>query len=67
MKNEKIMTPNTRGTAQLGDLIAAAFDEAAGYTSDPKQVSSLATRAVLHMLRRAPKAPAAQAAAKTVH
>ena len=46
-----IVTTSARGTAQLGDLIAAVFDEAARYSTDPKQVARLATRAVQHLLR----------------
>lgn len=45
------MTTSACGTAQLGDLIAAVFDEAARYSTDPKQVARLATRAVQHLLR----------------
>jgi hypothetical protein len=40
-------------TAQLGDLVVAVFDEAARYSTDPRDVSRLATQAVGHMLRRA--------------
>lgn len=47
------MRAHIHKTAQLGELIVAAFDEAAGYSADPQEVSRLATRAVLHMLRRA--------------
>jgi hypothetical protein len=43
-------------TAQLGDLVAAAFDEAARYSTDPREVSRLATQAVTDMLRRARRA-----------
>lgn len=45
------MTTRACGTAQLGDVIAAVFDEAARYSTDPKQVARLATRAVQHLLR----------------
>ena len=61
------MMTNTYRTAQLGDLIAAAFDEAARYTTDPAHVSRLATRAVQHILRRAPRKSAPKIAAKTAH
>jgi hypothetical protein len=44
---------NIHKTAQLGDLIVAAFEEAAHYSTDPKEVSRLATMAVMHMWRRA--------------
>ena len=47
-------------TAKLGDLIVAAFDEAARYTADPKLVAQLATRAVISMLRHAPRASTAR-------
>jgi len=36
---------------QVGELIVAAFDEAARYSADPREVSLLATRAVTHILR----------------
>ena len=39
-------------TVQLGDLVAAAFDEAALFSSDPKEVAHLATQSVVRMLRR---------------
>ena len=38
---------------RLGDLVAAVFDEAALYSSNPKEVSRLAAQAVMHMLRTA--------------
>jgi len=40
-------------TIRLGDLIVAIFDEAAYYSSDPKEVSRLATQTLMHMLRAA--------------
>ena len=46
------MRTNVHKTAQFGDLVVAAFDMAAQYSADPREVSRLATRAVLHMLRR---------------
>jgi hypothetical protein len=49
------MSTNVQQTAQLGELVVAAFDEAADYSSDPREVSRLATRAVMHLLRRARK------------
>ena len=49
------MKKNIQQTEQLGDLVAAAFDEAEDYSSDPREVSHLATRAVMHLLRRARK------------
>lgn len=44
-------------TAQLGELVVAAFDKAAQYSTDPREVSRLATRAVMHMLWRAREEP----------
>lgn len=46
------MVMNLHETAPLGELVAAVFDEAALYTSDPAEVSRLATRAVMNLLRR---------------
>ena len=51
------MTTNHPMTAQLGDVIVAAFDEAAHYSADPAEVSRLATQMVLNLLRRAPRLP----------
>jgi len=48
------MNTNVHKTALLGDLIAAVFDEAACYSTDPNQVSRLATQAVLHILQLVP-------------
>ena len=45
------MRPLVRKTAQLGEVVAAGFDKAAHYSADPKEVSRLATRAVLLILR----------------
>jgi len=46
------MRTNARRTAQLGDVVAAAFDEAARYSADPQEVLRLATQALVHLLRR---------------
>ncbi|AUX40534.1 uncharacterized protein SOCE26_019350 [Sorangium cellulosum] len=46
------MTTNIHKTAQLGDLVAAAFDQAAHYSTDPSEVSRLATQAVMQVVRR---------------
>ena len=43
-------------TMQVGDLIVAAYDEAARQTSDPREASRVATRVVTEFLRRAPRA-----------
>ena len=47
------MKMKTDKTAQLGDLIADAFDEAARHSTDPREVSRLATEAVMLLARRA--------------
>jgi hypothetical protein len=52
-RRRNLVMRRTHGTAQLGDLIAAAFDEAARYSADPREVSRLATQAVRHLMRRA--------------
>ena len=44
----------TRTTAQIGELIAAVFDAAAGYSADPREVSRMATLTVMHILQHAP-------------
>jgi hypothetical protein len=40
-------------TVQLGDLVAAVFEEAARDCHDPRQISRLATSAVMHLIWRA--------------
>jgi len=40
---------------QLGELVVAAFDKAAQLSSDPREISRLATTAVMRILRRARK------------
>ena len=47
------MRTNVHKTALLGELVVIAFDKAAHYSTDPREVSRLATQAVMHMLRRA--------------
>lgn len=44
-------------TTQIGELVAAAFDVAARYSTDPREVSRLATRVVSHMLRHGRRPP----------
>jgi hypothetical protein len=46
------MKTNLHKTAELGDLVVAAFDNAAHYSTDPGEISRLATHAVMNMLRR---------------
>jgi len=43
-------------TAQVGELVEAAFDEAAQFSTDPAEVARLACAAVMHMLLRERKA-----------
>ena len=46
------MRTHVHKTAQLGELVAAVFDQAARYSADQREVSRLATLAVAHLLRR---------------
>ena len=43
--------------AELGDLVVAAYDEAARYSSDPREVSRLTNKVVLHLLHALPSRP----------
>jgi hypothetical protein len=45
------MPGDLRKTAELGEVVAAAFDNAAGYSTNPRKVSRLVTRAVALMRR----------------
>jgi len=56
------MTTPMPETAEVGELVEAAFDQAAQYATDPAEVSRLATRAVMNMLLRSRRAPAAASA-----
>jgi hypothetical protein len=47
------MTTHLHKTTELGELVAIAFDHAARYSTDPREVSRLATQAVTRMLRHA--------------
>lgn len=40
-------------TAPLGDLVLAVYDRAADYSTDPREVTHLATATLDHMLRHA--------------
>lgn len=44
------MTSHVHTTTQFGRLVVAAFDEAARYGNDPREVSRLAVKAIAHML-----------------
>jgi len=70
------MRTHLRKTAQLGELVVAAFDEAARFSTDPREVARLATQAVAHMLsiraigrcaRSRPSSPAPPALAMWSH
>ena len=52
MNTEDRMMRNPRKTAELGEVILTAFDEAAQYTADPRTVARLASLAVLRLWRR---------------
>jgi len=43
---------SARGTAQIGELVEAVFEQAARESADPWEVSVLATQAVIRMLNR---------------
>jgi hypothetical protein len=44
------MKPRTEKPAQLGDLVALAFEEAQRLTSDPRRAATLAATAVRRIL-----------------
>jgi hypothetical protein len=48
------MRTSLRKTAELGDVVVAAFDEARHYSTNPRKVSRLVTQAVALMLRAQP-------------
>jgi hypothetical protein len=50
---ENSMNTHRHTTAEFGDLVVAAYDEAARFSANPREVSRLATQAVAHMLRHA--------------
>jgi hypothetical protein len=54
------MKTHINKTAELGDLVALIFDNAAQYSTDPQQISHLATQAVSHLLRRGRKPPCSE-------
>jgi len=45
------MKADLRKTAELGEVVAAAFDRAAHYSTNPRKVSRLVTQAVALMRR----------------
>jgi hypothetical protein len=45
------MRANLRKTAELGEVVVTAFDKAASYSTDPREVAQLATQAIALMLR----------------
>ena len=48
------MKTHTHKRAELGDLVVAAYDEALRYSTDPREVSQLANKVVLHLLQVLP-------------
>jgi hypothetical protein len=46
------MTTQSQETVQLGELVGAAFDEAAQFSGDPEEVACLAAAAVMRMWLR---------------
>ena len=46
------MKATVRNTAELGELVVAVFDVARAYSTDPREVSRLATQVVTKVLRR---------------
>jgi hypothetical protein len=53
-------------TAELGDLIATAFEEAAHWTTDPVRRSRLAAISVLRLLVRTGNVDAAKKLARVI-
>jgi len=51
----KLQKPRLQSTTSLGELVVAAFDNAARYSANPNRVARLATAAVTYMLLRAGK------------
>jgi hypothetical protein len=51
------MKAHVHKRAELGDLVVAAYDEAARWSSDPREVSRLANKVVLHLLHAVPSRP----------
>jgi hypothetical protein len=51
-EEEELVKRRKHGTVRLGDLIAAAFDEAARCSTEPMAVSRLATQVVRYLVRR---------------
>ena len=47
------MRKDIYNTVKLGELVEVVFDEAKQYSNDPREISHLATRVVMSMLRRA--------------
>lgn len=59
------MMTQAHETAQIGELVEAAFDEAAEFSTDPVEVARLASAAVMRMLLRCRKSVAAPLSATT--
>ena len=54
-ERQKSMETQVPKTVALGELILAVFEKAAEYSTDPREISRLATQAVSHMLSHAPR------------
>ena len=52
------MRTATNMVIRLGDLVVAAFDEAARHRDDPEEVSRLATQTVMYLLQATQRTPA---------
>jgi hypothetical protein len=48
---EEHMKATLRKTAELGEVVVAAFDTAAHYSTNPREVARLATRSIAQILR----------------
>lgn len=47
-----------RSTAPFGELLAAVFDEASNYSTDPQEISRMTAEVVARILRRTIRTPA---------
>jgi hypothetical protein len=54
-RKERDMSIQIPKTALLGDLVLTVFDNAAKYSTDPREISRLATQTISHMLWHAPR------------
>jgi len=61
------MKTKIRKTAPLGELILAVFDKAAQYSTNPREISRLATQAVSHLLWHAPGLKVSRSSIGSIH